>query len=83
MQYIQYIFQLFQIAEIENTDVSWKVVQKELFYVIDALESATCVLDNHLVYPNDKQADEKGKFCDIENIHLIISQYQANLNYYT
>lgn len=43
-----------QIAEIENTDVSWKVVQKELFYVIDALESATCVLDNHLVYPNDK-----------------------------
>ena len=83
MQYIQYILQLFQIAEIENTDVSWKVVQKELFYVIDALESATCVLDNHLVHPNDKQGDKKGKFCDIENIDLIISQYQANLDYYT
>ena len=28
----------------------WEAVERELFFVVDALESASCVLDNHLIY---------------------------------
>ncbi len=28
----------------------WEAVKREAFFVVDALESASCVLDNHLVY---------------------------------
>ncbi len=28
----------------------WMCVRREMFFVTDALDSATCVLDNHLVY---------------------------------
>merc|ERR1712020_694951 len=43
-----------QIAEIENSNKSWKSVTRELFFVIDALESARCVLDNHLVHLSNR-----------------------------
>jgi len=39
-----------QIAKIENTSPSWNAVRREVFYAIDALESATCVLNNHLIH---------------------------------
>ena len=39
-----------QIAKKEDTHVAWKGVEREVFFVVDALESAACVLDNHLVY---------------------------------
>ena len=36
----------------EKTDkLNWKVVERELFFVVDSLESAKCILDNHLVSP--------------------------------
>ena len=48
---------VFQIAEIENFTQSWKSVNREVFFVVDALESARCVLDNHLIHldNHDKQ----------------------------
>jgi len=42
-----------QIAEIEKTTLSWNSVQREVFYAIDALESATCVLNNHLIHSHE------------------------------
>lgn len=39
-----------QVAKARDTHEAWKEVKKELFFVVDALESAACVLDNHLIY---------------------------------
>ena len=33
-----------------DQDEAWNVVKREAFYVVDALESAACVLENHLIY---------------------------------
>ncbi len=30
--------------------VLWECARREMFFIVDALDSATCVLDNHLVY---------------------------------
>ena len=46
-------FTLLQIAQIEDSAANWKIVQKEIFYIIDALESASCVLSNHLIHHID------------------------------
>ena len=34
----------------QDQDKAWNVVKREVFYVVDALESAACVLENHLIY---------------------------------
>ena len=34
---------------------SWEVVRREMFFVEDALHSAECVLDNHLIFPPAKK----------------------------
>ena len=47
-------FSLLQIAQIEDSETNWKIVQKEIFYVVDALESASCVLSNHLIQHIDE-----------------------------
>lgn len=36
---------------------AWNVVRREAFYVVDALESASCVLDNHLIR-HDPELDD-------------------------
>ncbi len=33
----------------------WECVRREMFFVADALDSATCLLDNHLVYTYAEQ----------------------------
>ena len=38
-----------EVAKLEDTAENWNVVERETFFVVDALESARCVLDNHLV----------------------------------
>ena len=38
------------IVKSTQSDEDWNVVKKEAFFVIDALESAACVLENHLIH---------------------------------
>eukprot|EP00095_Tigriopus_kingsejongensis_P005876 maker-scaffold38_size502422-snap-gene-3.21 protein:Tk05876 transcript:maker-scaffold38_size502422-snap-gene-3.21-mRNA-1 annotation:"glutamate carboxypeptidase 2" len=40
------------LAKYDNSsgDLLWESVRREAFFVVDALESASCILDNHLVY---------------------------------
>ncbi len=41
--------------EIEDgTGEMSEAVKKEVFYVVDALESATCVLDNHVIFMHNE-----------------------------
>ena len=39
---------------IQENDIAWNIVKREAFYVVDALESASCVLENHLVTNHQK-----------------------------
>jgi hypothetical protein len=50
MNYLPRLEAALEVAKAENTAVSWKAVKRESFFVVDALDSAACVLDNHLVY---------------------------------
>ena len=38
------------IAKATEYEEDWSVVKRETFFVIDALESAACVLENHLIH---------------------------------
>lgn len=46
------------IAKASTTDnqQAWNVVKRESFYVVDALESAACVLENHLIFDSPQEA---------------------------
>ena len=39
-----------EIAKATQYEEDWNVVKRETFFVIDALESAACVLENHLIH---------------------------------
>jgi len=41
-------------GSIQENDIAWNIVKREAFYVVDALESASCVLENHLVTNHQK-----------------------------
>ena len=45
-------------AKITADEKDWKVVERELFYVVDSLDTALCVLDNHLIFPPAIVKDE-------------------------
>ena len=50
---IDFLPRLRAAIEIAKNHNVWNVVKREAFYVVDALESAACVLDNHLVSVSD------------------------------
>ena len=50
MSYLPRLQAALEVAKAENSSLSWKAVKREAFFVVDALDSASCVLDNHLVY---------------------------------
>jgi len=43
-----------RVALADDTEANWDVVERETFFVVNALESASCVLDNHLVANPDE-----------------------------
>jgi len=54
---IDFLPRLRAAIEIAKNHNVWNVVKREAFYVVDALESAACVLDNHLVSVSDWDHD--------------------------
>lgn len=40
----------------QHNQQAWNVVKREAFYVVDALESAACVLENHLIFDSLQEA---------------------------
>ena len=50
MNYLPRLEAALEVAKAEDTPLNWKAVKRESFFVVDALDSAACVLDNHLVY---------------------------------
>lgn len=50
MKYLPRLQAALEVAKAEDLPDSWKAVKRETFFVVDALDSASCVLDNHLVY---------------------------------
>ena len=49
MKYLPRLEAALEVAKAEDLPDSWKAVKREAFFVVDALDSAACVLDNHLV----------------------------------
>jgi hypothetical protein len=46
-----------EIAKVDDSVKAWNVVNREAFFVVDSLESASCVLDNHLIRHEEKVQD--------------------------
>ena len=53
---ITFLPRLSAVLELAATNETehMELVIREVFFVVDALDSATCVLDNHLVYTNER-----------------------------
>jgi len=49
MKYLPRLQAAVYFANMDDSPTAWKIVERELFFVVNALESAACVLENHLV----------------------------------
>ena len=63
------------LAAEEEEEANWRVVERELFFVVDALESARCLLDNHLIVStpsgDSSSSLHKHSFHDDTRHHLL------------